>query len=212
MNSAYNEAYLDDAMSNLGEALDYAVYACGVSMDEFMALFVLSGYAKQFSCGNAKVISGLSGSELCLCVLESSGKSFKYDKSVRIDYSCSPEYWCGYILAYFQWYSSMSFKEILKYISMSDVLRMYITLHEAPEDKAVDVFYSVIKRKNMPAKLQLIRKNSKMSQRELAERSGVSLRSIQQYEQRAKDINKAAADTLMSLSSVLGCKIEDIME
>jgi DNA-binding Xre family transcriptional regulator len=32
------------------------------------------------------------------------------------------------------------------------------------------------------------------------------------YEQRNKNINKASADTLLSLSRVLGCTIEDLIE
>ena len=50
------------------------------------------------------------------------------------------------------------------------------------------------------------------TQAELAKRSGVSLRSIQMYEQRNKDINKASAETLLRLSKVLGCTMEDLME
>ncbi len=38
------------------------------------------------------------------------------------------------------------------------------------------------------------------TQAELSERSGVSLRSIQMYEQRNKDINKAGADTIYRLA------------
>ena len=37
-----------------------------------------------------------------------------------------------------------------------------------------------------------------------------SLRSIQMYEQRNKDINKARADTVYRLAKVLGCTMEDI--
>ena len=50
------------------------------------------------------------------------------------------------------------------------------------------------------------------TQKELADNSGVSLRSIQMYEQRHKNINKASAETLYRLSKILGCTIEDLME
>ena len=33
---AYKELYLDDAMENLGEAMEYAVLSCGMTMDEFL--------------------------------------------------------------------------------------------------------------------------------------------------------------------------------
>ena len=212
MNCAYGEYYLDDAMNNLGEAVDYAVNACHISADDFMNMFVTSGYAEQFSSGVAKVVSGLSGSELVLTVLEASGKKIDSIPEARFEYDCSVEYWCGYILAYYQWRSAMSFKDILKFLPMSEIERMYSTLHEASEEKAIEVFSSVIKRKATSTKLQTVRKTSGMSQRELSEKSGISLRSIQQYEQKAKDINKAAVDSILALANALGCKVEDLIE
>lgn len=50
------------------------------------------------------------------------------------------------------------------------------------------------------------------SQAELAKHSGVSLRSIQMYEQRNKDINRASADTILRLSKALGCTMEELIE
>lgn len=35
---------------------------------------------------------------------------------------------------------------------------------------------------------------------------------IQQYEQRAKDINKATGTNLLALAQTLGCRVEDLME
>lgn len=41
---------------------------------------------------------------------------------------------------------------------------------------------------------------------------GVSLRSIQMYEQKVNDIDKAQARTVYKLSRVLGCTVEDLLE
>ena len=60
--------------------------------------------------------------------------------------------------------------------------------------------------------LKRIRMSKGYSQKRLAEQSGVSLRSIQMYEQRQKDINKAQSDSLFRLSKVLGCTMEDLLE
>lgn len=51
-----------------------------------------------------------------------------------------------------------------------------------------------------------------MTQLELAERSGVSPRMIQYYEQGVKDINKAQGLTLQALAQVLSCSMEDLLE
>lgn len=50
------------------------------------------------------------------------------------------------------------------------------------------------------------------TQSELAKKAGVSLRSIQMYEQRKKDINKASAITLYRIAKVLGCNMESLIE
>jgi transcriptional regulator with XRE-family HTH domain len=51
-----------------------------------------------------------------------------------------------------------------------------------------------------------------MTQKKLAEASGVSLRMIQLYEQRAQDINRARTDAVIALARVLGCRAEDLLE
>jgi len=60
--------------------------------------------------------------------------------------------------------------------------------------------------------LQQIRKASGMTQRMLAEKSGTTLRMIQLYEQRAKDINKAQVGTIVKIARVFGCEITDLLE
>lgn len=51
-----------------------------------------------------------------------------------------------------------------------------------------------------------------LSQSQLADASEVSVRMIQKYEQRDKDINKAQAGTLLKIARALGCTIEDLLE
>ena len=43
--AAYSEIYLNSAMANLGEAVEYAVKGCGMDMDVFFGLFLSSGIA-----------------------------------------------------------------------------------------------------------------------------------------------------------------------
>lgn len=60
--------------------------------------------------------------------------------------------------------------------------------------------------------LKKLREEASLSQNKLATLSGVSNRMIQYYEQGAKNINKAQADTLYKLSKILNCSIEDLIE
>jgi transcriptional regulator with XRE-family HTH domain len=51
-----------------------------------------------------------------------------------------------------------------------------------------------------------------MTQRELAECSGVSLRMIRAYEQEAQDISKAEAGKVSRLAAVLGTRAEALLD
>ena len=208
---AYDDQYLDDAMICLGEAMDYVANICQIEMDRFLELFIGTGYAEQFGAGVPKYVSGLSGTELAMDILTKSGIYNTFPQA-KIEYSYSPQYWSGWILAYYQWYTGRSFKEIQKYITMQEIEKLYPTLHEASEKKFVDTVNRIIRKKNPPTRLQVKRKISGYSQRELAEKVGVNLRTLQQYEIRAKDINRAAGSTLFSLAKVLGCRVEDLLE
>ena len=211
MMHAYDECYLDDAMKNLGEAMDYAVNQCELSMSEFMQMFIASGYAKLFEKGTPRYVSGLSGTEL-VCDILFRVESKSDFPTIQIEYSCSKEYWCGWILAYYQWYSGKSFKDILSCLPMEQIERMYPAMHEASEQRFVDAVENIIARKTSATKLQTLRRLNGYSQRILAEKSGIHLRNVQQYEQRAKDINKAAVSTLVALAKTLNCQIEDLLE
>lgn len=61
-------------------------------------------------------------------------------------------------------------------------------------------------------KLKQIRKDSGLSQSQLAEASGINVRMIQHYEQGSKDINKASAITVYQLAEALGVTVEELLE
>ena len=52
----------------------------------------------------------------------------------------------------------------------------------------------------------------KLTQKEMADATGVPIPTIQQYEQRQKNINKAQLEYLVLLARILCCDIEDILE
>lgn len=60
-------------------------------------------------------------------------------------------------------------------------------------------------------KLKRIRMAYGCMQADLAKKSGVSLRSIQIYEQRNKDIKEASAKTLCRIAKVFGCPMEEFV-
>lgn len=213
MTHAYSKSYLDDAMQSLGDMLDYAIVDCGYAPDEFFSWFISSGIATKIENGNPKYITGMSGVELAREVVFLTTGSYPTKERVIKDFA-SRKYWAGWILAYYQWYSSLKFSDMTENgLSLSEVLSLYI-LREADQSKFVDTANEIISRHKLekPSNLATIRKARGFTQGQLAERSGVALRMIQLYEQRQNDINKAQAGTLLSLAKALGCEMQDLME
>lgn len=60
--------------------------------------------------------------------------------------------------------------------------------------------------------LKFLRIKKGMTRKELSEKSGINIRTIEGYEQGNRDIEMAYIDTLLSLSIALDCKISDLLE
>ena len=208
---AYREIYLSKAQSALGDAFDYAVNSCNIAGGLFVKLFISSSVSRRMENGEPAVLAGKSGIEIaCEVVRETTGGELSGEPQESIKRSA--EYWIGWAVAYYQWYSGRKYSEIFDAFSFEDLQKLYQTLHEADISKFVDIADAMLKERFPETNLKRIRTIYGCTQAELSERSGVSLRSIQMYEQRNKDINKAAADTVYRLAKVLGCLMEDLME
>ena len=210
MTHAYKEFFLDDAMETLGSAVEYAVLSLNIAGQEFLDLFLASGIAERFGQGDAMYVSGMSGIELARKVLTICGKTIPaYTENSSCHYS--PEYWVGWILAYYQWYCGKPFSMILPKLRYQSLRNLYGVLHEANPSKAASVFDELLS-EQAETNLARYRKARGLSQSQLANASGLSLRSIQLYEQRQNDINNAQYNRLQALAKTLGCKIEDLLE
>ena len=207
---AYSESYAPDAAEVLGEAFDCAANRAGMPLQEFYDMFVATGVADAFGSGCPRYVAGASGVELFLDVCYRAGIDAGVALADEPWLGESPEYWCGWALAYWQWFSGRPFRNIGRIASMDELLALYHPLHEASEEKFADVMEERARRLDAP--LKAVREDRGLSQRALSEASGVSLRAIQQYEQRCKDINHARGESLYRLARTLGCRIEDLLE
>ena len=211
MTHAYQEIYLSNAQSMLGDAFDYAINVCHIPGSSFVKLFIASTISKRLENGEPSYLSGKSGIEVAMEILaETTGKT--PDAAPQEHFGRSREYWIGWAVAYYQWFSGRSYSEIFKVVTFEELQKMYDPLHEADITKFADILDARMREFFADTSLKRIRTAYGCTQAELAKRSGVSLRSIQMYEQRNKDINKASAETLLRLSRVLGCTMEDLME
>ena len=211
MTHAYQETYLNKAQSVLGEAFDYAVNTCGISGNDFVKLFLASSVCKRMENGEPAYIAGKSGIEIVIEVVsQTMGKEISNEPEAR--FRRSKEYWIGWAVAYYQWYSCRKYSEIFKVFSFDNLQQMYYTLHEADITKFVDIVDERMREHFADTNLKRIRMEYGCTQAELAKKADVTLRSIQMYEQRNKDINKACVDTVYRLAKALGCTMEDLIE
>lgn len=60
-------------------------------------------------------------------------------------------------------------------------------------------------------KIKEVRKSKGLSQSKLAEKSGINIRTLQQYEIGGRDINGAKLSSLLDLCIVLECRLSDIL-
>ena len=64
----------------------------------------------------------------------------------------------------------------------------------------------------MTKKLKEMRQVAGLSQRQLAEKAGINVRTLQHYEQGSKLFDHARIDTILKVCLALNCKLDDIIE
>jgi DNA-binding transcriptional regulator YiaG len=197
---AYNESYLSRAGKTMGSLFDAGLMT--MPPEKFTRLFLASRISHAWEKGNPSYIAGKSGEEL---LEEITGQKVQ---SAEYSYDRSGDYWCGYVLCYAQWQFGCSFDALLSVMSLEELRQLYPTLHEADISKVLDIIH---KRLYPESALKTWRQKRKLSQSQLAKISGVTLRSIQAYEQGDLDISKAQYDTLARLADTLSCPVHDLI-
>lgn len=208
---AYDNVYLESAKRVLGRMLDFAVYDLKYNIEDFFTLFIKSGVAARFGKGDFTILAGKSGVEVAYEVLDKTNVDIKRVKP-RYVMNRSEEYWTGWALAHYQWETALSFEEIERFAPIHYVRALYSPYHEMDIRQFVDKMNELYWAANPDTNLKRKRKQVGLSQSALAKLSGVPLRTIQQYEQRQKNINKAQVEYLFKLSDALGCEVECLIE
>ena len=134
MARAYKKMYLEDAMRNLAVMMDCGVRKYGYSIEEFYQKFLSSNVSRQFAAGNPRYLVGMSGAELADSVVEATGGTVLNENDGS--YTIGPEYWAGWVLAYYHWLTRRSFAYMHKKgLGIREVVAMYYPLHEADLSK-----------------------------------------------------------------------------
>lgn len=208
---SYDEIYTAKAQTSLAQMLRYAEEDMHIELNEFWDMFLISGVADLFGKGDFRFLVGMSGVEAAWEVVwRLTGEWPQVKPTFCLDKS--PTYWTGWILAWYQWYSGQSFRRISEFLTPEQVRDMYSPYHEMDPVQFADAADACRRRKEMSTRLRMYRERLGLSQSELARESGVSVRMIQHYEQRQKDLGKAQTNTIWMLARALHCSMEDLME
>ncbi|MCR4612159.1 MAG: helix-turn-helix domain-containing protein [Lachnospiraceae bacterium] len=210
MTRAYNELYLGKAQVAMGDMLHFAVYDMRWDIERFYDSFISTGVAYCMYRGEPRLVVGKSGVEIfnevyygltgAECETEASGCFYK-----------SPEYFAGWALAYYSWYRNKSYEEIQRFLPISTAVDMYMPYHEMDVMQFVEAVDKIEKTYNMESRLKRLRVYAGLTQQQLADKSGVSRRMIEQYEQGRKELTHASVATVISLADAMGCNVKDII-
>ena len=207
----YDKIFLHKAMTRVADMFDFAIHDFGLDSRDFVQMFTGSDVCRSLENGEPKYLIGMCGEELALRVIEeATGIEPVAETTERFDRT--PEYWCGWAACYYQWLRAIPYREVFEIAPFEELLALYPALHEADISKFADVMDERWELMRREINLKRIRTAYGCSQSELSRRSGVSLRAVQMYEQRQKDINKSQLITVISLARTLGCRAEDLLE
>ncbi len=233
-----NVFLVNKACISVGKMLDHAVYSLHQNADTFFALFITSGLAAKLQKADINIISGNSGIELSYEVMKRCGISYERT-TPRHTTGLSKEFYAAHALAHIQYDTGISYNELIHIISVSDIIRLYDSYHSravsllpwqmSDSDRAeaieeiksgfTDELRSAFEAAGINSlhikketHLKEMRLRNGLSQSRLAAASGIPVRTIQQYEQRRKDINKASADSIIRLAYVLNCEPSSLLE
>lgn len=201
--------YLEPMMEKLGAIFDICIRCNGIPGDQVAQAFVDSELAWQFEHQNPKYVAGLSGEELALILGERTELNIVLPDEPLNGFT--PQFWLGQMLAYFQAKTAWPYRRIFEYLDYDRLEGLFLRHGEDDPEFFCEYLKALLAQQPFQSRLKSLRKSARLTQQELAEKSAVSLRSLQQYEQGAKSLEKASAETVRKLSLVLGCSMEELL-
>ena len=213
MTYAYDRNIVHVAQELMAGMLDFGVNGLGYELSKLYGIFLGSDFPRRVETGDSRTVMGMSGIELAYEVTgHEELKQSEMDRFIDFNMDRSPEFWTGWALAYYQWDTALTFKEINDYCSIGSVFLMYEKYHEMDIEQFCDSMRRSYRKAHPETRLQTMRKQLGLSQKSLADMTGIPLKTIQQYEQRQKNINHANVDYMIALSRTMNCDIELLLE
>lgn len=222
---AYNTNYVDNVATNLGAMLDCGINTLEFSGRDFYNMFLASDMSDKINMGDCYTICTLGGVELAeyvVCyamnntqyihVKKASDPAFNQHLNDAIIDVNSKEYWVGNVIARYAWERDMSYGELDRAVPIEKLFDMYDEYKNA-DTLVINIrLDEMIKAADKTARIKVRRELMGITQSELAKRADIPLRTLQQYEQKQKNINNAKAIYLVRLANVLRCEVRELME
>lgn len=208
----YPRKYVGKMASLVGNTFAFAIHYCDIKSDDFVNLFIASSICTKIEKGDVYYVIGRSPIDLAAEIIYETTElevdrldPERYIKLYR-------EGWIGECATYYHWMRGRTFREIFQVAPMEVCYELYVCSCAKHPLDFIDEVDSRFEKYNSITNLQRIRTLHGCTQEELAEQSGVDLRSIQMYEEGTLDINKAEAEAVYGLARTLGCDMEDLVE
>lgn len=115
--------------------------------------------------------------------------------------------WVGYVYMHLFLSMEITFEALFYLIPIHDMLNQYHLYHEMDYKQILDYANGQIKF----SLLNVIMKNKKLSNKDLSNKSGLSIATINALRYGKRDISKLAGDKLLLLSRALNVKMETLL-
>lgn len=207
----YIDHYTENAIDNFANALDYVYVDQKKDIKNFIDMFIKCGLAKEYYLLNPVYVLGLSGKELVKKTYELNNIIYK-ERRIKKTYKKSIAYFVGVISLTYCYRRDIPIEIFFKKVKIDDLFKLYYPLHEADITKIIKILDEYLKKKSETTNLAYYRKILKLTQKELADLSGISVRSISLYEEKEKDISKASYATVEKIARALHTEPKNIIE
>ena len=210
---AYDEKELPQVIRTLGKAFEFAEKCLPEGAAGFYRRFANSSVAATCTGPDAHPEIGGSAIELVLNVNEDASIDTLLMNEKRLSkQEIGRLRWEAELLCRYQWETGLPFTAVLRTLTEERLRALHADYAELPPAEVAQKISVPEAQESAATNLARFRRERGLSQAGLAKASGVTLRSIQQYEQRKKDISHAQARNVFALAQALDCTMEELLE
>ena len=193
----------DDYISKYGDTISYLLarsYSEKYTFDYIQKTIAYSKAINEFEKSNVTIIAFSSSADIYNDVFPKNNNNFTFSEYNAFG-------WCGYVYIHLFLKMEITFEALFYLIPFEEMLGLYHLYHEMSISQIEEYASNKLKR----TMLDIVMKNVKISNNELAEITGISKATINALRYNKRDIAKLEADKLLSISQALNIKMETLL-